>query len=150
MVDGFLTNEVNSISLSIYDIILNHLLQSEINWYIEELNCEDKNSIKWTNGLLSVFVRLCIFCLLICAIISNSSISSHSLYPWASCQIRKIAGCASSPAPRVSDPDMHHGTCVTVRDACRDRYLAVSFEVGGGKNVFGISSACTIRNLTYW
>ena len=39
---------------------------------------------------------------------------------WASYQIRKIAGCACvgnvgnfSPAPRVSDPDMHHGTCVT-------------------------------------
>ena len=36
--------------------------------------------------------------------------------PWASCQIRKIAGCACagiSPPPWVSDPDMHHGTCVT-------------------------------------
>ena len=39
---------------------------------------------------------------------------------WASCQIRKIASCVcpgnagtfSSP-PRVSNPDMHHGTCVT-------------------------------------
>ena len=39
---------------------------------------------------------------------------------WASYQIRKIAGAhapgipgAFSPPPRVSDPDMHHGTCVT-------------------------------------
>ena len=39
---------------------------------------------------------------------------------WGSYQIRKIAGCACArnagnvfPAPRVSDPDMHHGTCVT-------------------------------------
>ena len=38
---------------------------------------------------------------------------------WASCQIRKIAGCACAgnarnvfPAPRVSDPDMHHVTHV--------------------------------------
>ena len=40
--------------------------------------------------------------------------------PWASCQIRKIAGAHApgipgtlSPSPQVSDPDMHHGTCVT-------------------------------------
>ena len=48
---------------------------------------------------------------------------------WASCQIAKIA-CAHapgmpgtfSPTPRVRDPDMHHGTCVsTCREACRDR-----------------------------
>ena len=38
---------------------------------------------------------------------------------WVSCQIRKVAGCACdgntgnvSPPPRVSVPDMHHGTCV--------------------------------------
>ena len=40
--------------------------------------------------------------------------------PWASCQIRKIAGCACTgnagnifTGTRVSDPDMHHGTCMT-------------------------------------
>ena len=39
---------------------------------------------------------------------------------WASCQISKIAGAHApgmpgtfSPPPRVSDSDMHHGTCVT-------------------------------------
>ena len=39
---------------------------------------------------------------------------------WASCQIRKIVGCACAgnagnvfPATWVSDPDMHHGMCVT-------------------------------------
>ena len=40
---------------------------------------------------------------------------------WASCQMHKLVGCASvrnagvtfSPPPRISDPDMHHGTCVT-------------------------------------
>ena len=44
----------------------------------------------------------------------------HSCIPWASCQIRKIAGAHApgmsgtfSPPQRVSDPDMHHGTCVT-------------------------------------
>ena len=39
---------------------------------------------------------------------------------WASCQIRKIADAHApgmpgtfSPSPQVSDPGMHHGTCVT-------------------------------------
>ena len=39
---------------------------------------------------------------------------------WASCQILKIAGCACVgnagnvfPSPRVSHPDMHHGSCET-------------------------------------
>ena len=56
------------------------------------------------------------------------------LWPWASYQIRKIAGCACagnagniSPRrrfqrkPLVSDPGMHHGS-----DACRDRSPAVT------------------------
>ena len=39
--------------------------------------------------------------------------------PWTSYQIRRIAGCACAGnagnvfPPRVSDPDLHHGTCVT-------------------------------------
>ena len=42
-----------------------------------------------------------------------------SMVTWASCQIRKIMDCACagrpgtfSRPPLVSDPDMHHGTCV--------------------------------------
>ena len=51
---------------------------------------------------------------------------------WASYQIRKIADCACAGnarsvfphrrlpmKPLVSDPSMHHGTCVPCRDACR-------------------------------
>ena len=38
------------------------------------------------------------------------------------------------------------GTC---RDACRDRQLALSFEVGGGQNVQGSPGACASRNFTY-
>ena len=37
----------------------------------------------------------------------------------------------------------------TCRDACRDRKLAVSFEVGGGENVPGIPGTFTTRNFTY-
>ena len=46
-------------------------------------------------------------------------------------------------------------TCITARawrmrrDAYRDRYLAVSFEVVGGKNVPGIPCTCATRNFAY-
>ena len=42
-------------------------------------------------------------------------------------------------------------TCITARawrtcrDACRDRLLAVSFEIGGGENIPGIPGACNPR-----
>ena len=54
--------------------------------------------------------------------------------PLASCQIRKIVGCACagnagnvSPPPRVSDPDMHHGTCVTYVLWCMPGWLTIGF-----------------------
>ena len=54
--------------------------------------------------------------------------------PWASCQIRKIAGAHAlgmpgtfSPSPQVSDPDMHHGTCVTHVPWCMPGSLTSSF-----------------------
>ena len=71
-------------------------------------------------------------------------------------QICKIAGCACAgnagnvfPAhwfqrkPLVSDPGMHHGTCITHVPRC------MSTTRGGGKNVPGIPGACTTRNFTY-
>ena len=77
---------------------------------------------------------------------------------WASCQIRKIAGCACAgnagkvfPRGRlqrkllVSDPDMHHGTCVTHVPWC----MSGSLNRGGGENVPGIPGACASRNITY-
>ena len=78
--------------------------------------------------------------------------------PWASYQIRKIAGCACARNAGNVFP-AHRGlaiaTCITARawrtcrDACRDRQLAVSFEVSGGGNVPGIPGAFTTRNFTY-
>ena len=51
---------------------------------------------------------------------SNQAMFMEEESPWASCQIRKIVGAhvpgmpgTFSPPPRVSDPDMYHGTCVT-------------------------------------
>ena len=54
--------------------------------------------------------------------------------PWASCHIRKMAGCACTgnagnafPPSRVSDPDMHHGTCVTHVPWCMPGSLTSGF-----------------------
>ena len=55
------------------------------------------------------------------------------LWEWASCQIRKIADCASAGIGIVSsatagcDPVMHHGTCVTHVPWCMPRSLASGF-----------------------
>ena len=77
---------------------------------------------------------------------------------WASYQIRKSAGCAcagnaGSVFPRhwfqrkllVSDPGMHHGTCVTHVPWC----MSGSLTRGGGENVPGIPGACATRNFAY-
>ena len=77
---------------------------------------------------------------------------------WASCQIRKIAGCtctgcAGNVFPRgwlqrellVSDPNMHHGTCVTHVPWC----MSGSLNCGGRENIPGILGACATRNITY-
>ena len=57
-----------------------------------------------------------------------------TMCPWASCQIRKIAGAHApgmpgtfSPSPQVSDPDMHHGTCVTHVPWCMPGSLTIGF-----------------------
>ena len=83
---------------------------------------------------------------------------SHLPSPWASCQIRKIAGCACAGnagnvfptyrlqrKPQVSDPGMHHGTCVTHVPWC----MSESLIRGGGENVPGIPGACATRNFAY-
>ena len=50
--------------------------------------------------------------------------------PWASYQIHKIAGCAcagNAGNVRNSDPDMHHGTCVTHVPWCMPGSLTSGF-----------------------
>ena len=81
-------------------------------------------------------------------------------YIWygASWQIHKIADCACagntgnvSPRrrlqmkPLVSDPGMHHGTCVTHVPWC----MSGSLFRGGGENVPGIPGARPARNFTH-
>ena len=55
-----------------------------------------------------------------CLHMLHTATKAYEANTWASCQIRKIAGAHArgmpgtfSPSPQVSDPDMHHGTCVT-------------------------------------
>ena len=80
----------------------------------------------------------------------------HSFRQWASYQIRKIAGCACAgnagnvfPRRRfqrkllVSDPGMHHGTCVTHVPWC----MSGSLTCGDGENVPG---ACAPAILRIW
>ena len=79
--------------------------------------------------------------------------------PWASYQIRKIAGCACARnagnvfphcrfqrKPLVSDPGMHHGTCVTHVPWC----MSGSLTCGDGENVPGIPGACAPAILRIW
>ena len=55
-----------------------------------------------------------------------------------------------SPAPRVSDPDMHHGTCVTHVPWCIPGSLTSGFLCCPcGENVFSIPGACTTLNFMY-
>ena len=74
-------------------------------------------------------------------------------------QIRKIAGCACARnagdvfprrrfqrKPLVSDPGMHHGTCVTHVPWC----MSGSLTCGDGENVPGIPGACAPAILCIW
>ena len=83
----------------------------------------------------------------------------HWFRQWASYQIHIIAGCACagnagnvSPRRRfqrkqlVSDPGMHHGTCVTHVPWC----MSGSRTRGVGENVPGIPGACAHAILTIW
>ena len=78
---------------------------------------------------------------------------------WASYQISKIAGCACAGnagnvfprrrfqrKPLISDPGMHHGTCVTHVPWC----MSGSLTCGYGENVPGIPGACAPAILRIW
>ena len=78
---------------------------------------------------------------------------------WASCQIRKITGCACAGnagnvfsrrrlqrKTLVRDPGMNHSTCVTHVPWC----MSGSLTRGGGGNVPGISGACAPTMLRIW
>ena len=85
--------------------------------------------------------------------------SALNVLPWASYQISKIAGCACAGnagnvfprrrfqrKPLISDPGMHHGTCVTHVPWC----MSGSLTCGYGENVPGIPGACAPAILRIW
>ena len=51
-----------------------------------------------------------------------------------------------SPSPRFTDPDMHHGTCVTHVPWC----MPGSLTGDGEENVSGIPGTCATHNFTIW
>ena len=64
----------------------------------------------------------------------NQECHRYAMMPWTSCQIREIASAHApgmpgtfSPSPQVSDPDMHHGTCVTHVPWCMPGSLTSGF-----------------------
>ena len=61
-----------------------------------------------------------------------------------------MPGTFSLP-PRVSDPDMHHGTCFTHVPWCMSGSLTSGFSLKSvaGENVPGIPGACATPNFTY-
>ena len=78
--------------------------------------------------------------------------------PWASCQIRNIDGLrmrreCRERFPRhrgVSDPDMHHGTCVMHVPWCMPRSLTSGFLWSRCRvNIPGIPGACATRGFTH-
>ena len=87
-----------------------------------------------------------------CHAISVCSMHYGPLTRYVNCVLRMRRDCRER-FPRhqlqwktqVSDPGMHHGTCVTHVPWC----MPGSLFYGGGENVPGIPGACTTRNFTY-
>ena len=90
-------------------------------------------------------------------VLGNGSDKYGNWLVWASCQIRKIAGAHApampgtfSPSPRVSDPDMHHDTCVThVSWFMQGSLTRFPLKSTAGENGPGIPGACATCNFTY-
>ena len=84
----------------------------------------------------------------------NSNHSSMGLLPHTQhCVLRMHRECQEhcprhriQRKPLISDPDMHHGTCVTHVPWC----MSGSLTSGGGEKVPGIPGACATRNLRIW
>ena len=68
---------------------------------------------------------------------------------WGLCMRRVCRECFPrhrlQRKPLISDPGMHHGTCVTYVPWC----MAGSLTRGGGENVPVIPGACATRNFTH-
>ena len=116
---------------------------SQPNWYLfykykkllsqKQNLCVDKSSQTniFTIGWVSLNILYCEHGVSFWLSPSRIHVQAH---PWASCQIRKIAGAHApgmpgtfSPSPQLNDPDMHHGTCVTHVPWCMPGSLTSGF-----------------------
>ena len=93
----------------------------------------------------SCFVVLC--CGLVLAKLPLANSCNGPLARYVKFRVAHATGIPGTfpPPPLVSDPEMHHGTCVTHAPWC----MSGSLTSGGGGNVPGIPGACATRNFTY-
>ena len=68
-----------------------------------------------TCNVFSHWLSQCPECSSVFNVVGTDSMVQPLPVSWASYQIRKmrVAHATFSPPPRISEPDMHHGTCVT-------------------------------------
>ena len=93
---------------------------------------------------------------------TNTTLTSHRLTPdlpshgplarYVNCGLRMCRECRErfphqrlQRKPLVSDPGLHHGTCVMHWPWC----MSGSLTRDGGENVHGIPGTCATRNFTY-
>ena len=120
------------------------LQYDDIDYFADGLHCIKKPQVMGIEALSDIIL------------ISSDTILT---FKWASYQIRKIAGCACAGnagnvfpcrrfqrKPLVSDPGMHHGTCVTHVPWC----MSGSLTCGDRENVPGIPGACAPAILRIW
>ena len=140
-------------------LLLNSVL-TKVNWYppISLRKCD--NIADASGGIHYIYVWFITLLLIICRPPISFFMRVHrNEVQWASYQIRKIAGCACAGnagnvfprrrfqrKPLVSDPGMHHGTCVTHVSWC----MSGSLTCGDGENVPGIPGACAPVILRIW
>ena len=129
-----------------YSVGSKSTLIQEMAWY-----CQKKKSITWTDVDPDLYHQLQLWFreweLLyfdkksLQSVPKVRMVNSHHQFrqwltePWASCQIRKIAGCACGgnvgnvfPATAVlSDPDIHEGACMPHMPWCISGSLTYSF-----------------------
>ena len=125
------------------------------------LLCTQQSCVGYIGFTVSVCLSIpyVVFALWLVACFMDYAYMWHKYNPWASYQIRKIAGCACAGnagnvfprrrfqrKPIVSDPGMHHGTCVTHVPWC----MPGSLTCGDGENVPGIPGACAPAILRIW
>ena len=66
-------------------------------------------------------------------VVTQAEFGNFFIFPWVSCQMSTLAGCAAGmpwtfpPPPRVTDPDIHLGTCVTHVSWCMSGSLTSGF-----------------------